>query len=222
MNIAIVDDHQLFRKSLALLVNSFEGISVNFQAENGKDFLKKLESNPVDLVLLDIQMPEMDGFETCKILREKYPDLYIIIIISQLTTKESVHKVMELGAHGFFTKNSNPEQLEEAIKSVRDKGYYFGNELGSILRDALLWEKNANQSTTEFMNPDVSFTSREIDIIKLAAKEYSSREIADELNIAQRTVETHRRHLMEKTESKNIIGVVVYALKYNLVKLNEI
>jgi DNA-binding NarL/FixJ family response regulator len=221
MNIAIVDDHQLFRKSLALLVDSFEGISVAYQAENGREFLEKLASSPVDLVLLDIQMPEMDGFETCKILKEKYPDLYIIII-SQLTTKESVHKVMEMGANGFFTKNSNPEQLEEAIKSVRDKGYYFGNELGSILRDALLWEKNANQSTIEYMSPEVSFTSREIDIIKLAAKEYSSREIADELSIAPRTVETHRRHLMEKTDSKNIIGVVIFALKYNLVKLSEI
>lgn len=221
MNIAIVDDHQLFRKSLALLVNSFDGISVAYQAENGKEFLEKLQTNPIDLVLLDIQMPEMDGFETCKILREKYPNLYIIII-SQLTTKESVHKVMELGAHGFFTKNSNPEQLEETIKSVRDKGYYFGNELGSILREALLWEKNANQSTTEFMEPEINFTAREIDIIKLAAKEMSSKEIADELNIAQRTVETHRRHLIDKTDSKNIIGVVIYALKYNLIKLNEV
>lgn len=220
MNIAIVDDHQLFRKSLALLVNSFEGISVSFQADNGKEFLEKLESNPVDLVLLDIQMPEMDGFETCKILKKQYPDLFIIII-SQLTTKESIHKVMELGAHGFFTKNSDPVQLEEAINSVKNKGYYFGNELGTILREALLWEKKANQST-QFMEDIAALTSREIEIIKLAAKELSSREIAEQLFINPRTVDTHRKHLMEKTNSKNIIGVVVYALKCNLISLDEI
>ncbi|MDK2773059.1 MAG: response regulator transcription factor [Flavobacterium sp.] len=221
MKIAIVDDHQLFRKSLALLVNSFEGIEVAFQAENGEEFLEKLESNPIDLVLLDIQMPKMDGFETCKILRANYPNLHIIII-SQLTTKESIHKVMEMGAHGFFTKNSNPDQLEEAIRSVRDKGYYFGNELGSVLREALLWEKKANESTMSYMEDSAQLTSREIDIIKLAAKELSSKEMADELNIAHRTVEAHRRHIIEKTNSKNIIGVVVYALKCKLITLNDI
>lgn len=220
MRVAIVDDHQLFRKSLAHLVNSFEDIEVVLQAGNGREFLDQINTIPVDLVLLDIQMPEFDGFQTCKVLREEYPDLFILII-SQLTTKESIHKVMEMGAHGFFTKNSDPEQLEQAIRSVKDKGYYFGNELGSVLREALLWEKKANQSTTVFEDT-VQLSAREIEIIKLASRELSSKEIGDTLNIASSTVDTHRKHIIGKTNSKNIVGAVIYALKRNLIQLNEI
>jgi DNA-binding NarL/FixJ family response regulator len=220
MNIAIVDDHQLFRKSLAYLVNSFQDVTVVFQAGNGREFLEQIDAFSIDLVLLDIQMPELDGFQTCKVLREEYPDIFILII-SQLTTKESVHKVMELGAHGFFTKNSDPNQLEQAIRSVKEKGYYFGNELGSVLREALLWEKKANQSTTIYEDT-VQLTSREIEIIKLASRELSSKEIGDMLNIASSTVDTHRKHIISKTNSKNIVGAVIYALKRNLIQLNEI
>lgn len=220
MRVAIVDDHQLFRKSLAHLVNTFQDVDVVQQAENGKDFFENLKKNTVDLVLLDIQMPEMDGFETCKRLKALYPEVYILII-SQLTTKESVHKVMEIGAHGFFTKNSNPIQLEEAINGIKNNGYYFGNELGSVLREALLWEKSTNLNT-QFMSDSAALTSREIEIIKYVARGLSSNEIAGFLNINTRTVETHRKHLMEKTNSKNIIGVIIYALKCNLISLHEL
>ncbi|MCO6175354.1 response regulator transcription factor [Flavobacterium sp. NRK F10] len=220
MRIAIVDDHQLFRKSLAHLVDSFQDVDVVLQAGNGKEFLEQIDSVPIDLVLLDIQMPELDGFQTCKVLREEYPDMFILII-SQLTTKESVHKVMELGAHGFFTKNSDPNQLEQAINSIKEKGYYFGNELGTVLREALLWEKKANQSTTHYEDA-IQLTSREIEIIKLASRELSSKEMGKILNIASTTVDTHRKHIIGKTNSKNIVGAVIYALKRNLIQLDDI
>lgn len=220
MRIAIVDDHQLFRKSLAYLVDSFQDVDVVLQAGNGKEFLEQIDSVPIDLVLLDIQMPELDGFQTCKVLREEYPDMFILII-SQLTTKESVHKVMELGAHGFFTKNSDPNQLEQAINSIKEKGYYFGNELGTVLREALLWEKKANQSTTHYEDA-IQLTSREIEIIKLASRELSSKEMGKILNIASTTVDTHRKHIIGKTNSKNIVGAVIYALKRNLIQLDDI
>ncbi|AWM14158.1 hypothetical protein DI487_10070 [Flavobacterium sediminis] len=220
MRIAIVDDHQLFRKSLAYLVDSFQDVDVVLQAGNGKEFLEQIDSVPIDLVLLDIQMPELDGFQTCKVLRKEYPDMFILII-SQLTTKESVHKVMELGAHGFFTKNSDPNQLEQAINSIKEKGYYFGNELGTVLREALLWEKKANQSTTHYEDA-IQLTSREIEIIKLASRELSSKEMGKILNIASTTVDTHRKHIIGKTNSKNIVGAVIYALKRNLIQLDDI
>jgi len=179
----IIDDHVVVRSGIKGLLAELYQPSITEEAHDGESALACLKHNFYDLVLLDIQMPKMDGFETCKILKANYPNLHIIII-SQLTTKESIHKVMEIGAHGFFTKNSNPDQLEEAIRSVRDKGYYFGNELGSVLREALLWEKKANESTMSYMEDSAQLTSREIDIIKLAAKELSSKEMADELNIA--------------------------------------
>lgn len=223
MKVAIVDDHQLFRKSLAHLLNSFDEIDVVFQANNGKEFLSNIDEYEIDLVLLDIQMPEMDGFQTCRVLRDKYPAIYVLII-SQLTTKESIHRVMELGAHGFFTKNSDPDQLQKAIISIKENGYYFGNELGSVIREVILWEKkNIPSIYDSFAEIDEnSLTTREIEIIKLVSNGKSSKEISEILNINVRTVETHRKHIMEKTNSKNFIGVVIFALKYQLIALEEI
>lgn len=218
LRIAIVDDHQLFRKSLSLLISTFEGIHVAFEANNGKEFIEKLEDTPIDLVLLDIQMPEMDGYETCKILHELHPDIKILIV-SQLTTKESIHKIMDLGAHGYFTKNSNPDQLEFAIKSLSDKGFYFGMELGEVLREAILWEKKASKKV---IDSTVFLSKRELEIISMASQELSSAEIADKLCINIRTVETHRKRVMEKTHAKNFIGVVLFALKHNYILLDDL
>jgi DNA-binding NarL/FixJ family response regulator len=217
IKIALVDDHKLFRKSLSLLMNSFNGISVVFDSADGYNFLQYLEETDIDVLLLDIEMPILNGFEVC--LKAKLIDPKLkIIILSQLTSKEAVHKVMEIGANGYFTKNSSPEMLEEAINNVMDKDYYFDISLSSVIREALLWNK---KRTSTIETDKVSLTSREIEIVQLATREKCSKEIADSLNISTRTVEKHRKHIMEKTQSKNFIGVVLYALRNNLIKLDE-
>jgi two-component system response regulator DegU len=218
IRIAIVDDHQLFRKSLSLLISTFDSIHVAIEASNGKEFINALEETTVDLVLLDIQMPELDGYETCKILHELHPNIKILIV-SQLTTKESIHKIMDLGAHGYFTKNSNPDQLEFAIKSLSDKGFYFGMELGEVLREAILWEKKAPKKA---IDSTVFLSKRELEIIAMASHELNSAEIADRLCINIRTVETHRKRAMEKTHAKNFIGVILFALKHNYILLDDL
>lgn len=218
IRIAIVDDHQLFRKSLSLLISTFDSIHVAIEASNGKEFINALEETTVDLVLLDIQMPELDGYETCKILHESHPNIKILIV-SQLTTKESIHKIMDLGAHGYFTKNSNPDQLEFAIKSLSDKGFYFGMELGEVLREAILWEKKAPKKA---IDSTVFLSKRELEIIAMASHELNSAEIADRLCINIRTVETHRKRAMEKTHAKNFIGVILFALKHNYILLDDL
>lgn len=213
-----MDDHQLFRKSLALMINSFQDTKVVIEASNGRIFLELLEDNPIDLVLLDIQMPEMNGFETCRTLQQYYPEIKILVV-SQLTTKESIHKIMELGADGYFTKNSDPEQLEHAINTLHENGFYFGTELGKVLREAILWEKKKPTKPVEVI---ASLTGREIDIIRMAAQEMSSGEIADRLSINIRTVDTHRKRIMEKTNTKNFIGVVLYALRHEFITMEEL
>ncbi|WP_396196199.1 response regulator [Flavobacterium sp.] len=217
IKIALVDDHKLFRKSLSLLINSFNGISVVFDSADGYNFLQYIEETDIDVLFLDIEMPILNGFEVCSKAKLIDPKLKIIIL-SQLTSKEAVHKVMEIGANGYFTKNSSPEMLEEAINNVMDKDYYFDISLSSVIREALLWNK---KRTSTIETDKVSLTSREIEIVQLATREKCSKEIADSLNISTRTVEKHRKHIMEKTQSKNFIGVILYALKHNLIKLDE-
>ncbi|UPQ78285.1 response regulator transcription factor [Flavobacterium azooxidireducens] len=220
IRIALVDDHQLFRKSLSLLIATFDEVEVVFDTDDGLKLLEKLiNGEKIDVVLLDIQMPIMDGFEICTRLKKDYSDVKILIV-SQLTTKEAVHKIMDCGANGFFTKNSPPELLEQAIKGIINKDYYFDMELAAVVREAILWEKKV-QSNFNFTQK-INLTGREVEIILMACKELSSIEIGDKLCISTRTVEKHRKRIMEKTESKNFIGVVLYALKVNAIYLEDI
>lgn len=218
IRVGIVDDHLLFRRSMSLLIDSFKNIKTVLVAENGKVCLEKIIDNPVDVVLLDIQMPVMNGYETCEKILKLYPDVKILIV-SQLSTKESFHKVIELGAHGYFTKNSDPEQLENAIKSINDKGFYFGSELSLVLKEAMLWDKDDTENFEKEINV---FSDRELQIIKMICKEKTSKEIAELLFINVRTVDSHRKNIMGKSNNKNFVGVILYALKNNLIEIEEI
>jgi len=219
IKVALVDDHQLFRKSLSMLISSYDDMEVVYDTHDGMAFLDKIGTNPIDVVLLDIQMPLIDGFEICKRLRTANADIKILII-SQLTSREAIHQIMECGANGFFTKNSDPELLESAIKAVFINDYYFDMELASVIREAILWEKNSSIGAAR--SEKVTLTAREIEIVKLACKEMSSIEIGDKLCISDRTVEKHRKRIMEKTGCRNFIGVVLFALKNNAIRLEDI
>lgn len=219
ITIALIDDHQLFRKSLVLLLNTFESIAVEFESDDGHLLLEFLKEHRVDIVLLDLQMPKIDGFGLCEQLKNNFPDVKVLIV-SQLTTKESIHRVMELGANGFFSKNSPPEQLELAIQSVIDKDIYFDLELSCVIREAILWEKSKQNQLETGLKPN--FSPREIDVLKLSCKEFSSKEIGVKLFISTRTVEKHRNRIMERSNSKNLIGSIIYALKHNYLSLEDI
>lgn len=216
--VALVDDHQLFRKSLSLLLESFEGVTVVYETDNGLLFLKYLEECKIDVLFLDLEMPLMHGFNVCKQAKLIDPSLKVIIL-SQLNSKEAVHQVMEIGANGYFTKNSSPEMLENAIQNVMGRDYYFDMALSSVISEAMLW-KNRQPMFSETQS--AYLTPKEIEIIKLATQEKCSKEIADVLNISPRTVEKHRNHIMEKTRSKNFIGVILYALKNKIIELEKI
>lgn len=181
-------------------------------------FLEYVKAKNIDVVLLDIQMPMLNGFEVCKQLKIINSEIKILII-SQLTSKEVIHHVMECGADGFCSKNSSSEHLEIAIRKIMEHDYYFDNELGSVIRDAILWDKNEGQSY--YFTKSISLTEREIDIIKMACAEYSSKEIANKLFISTRTVENHRKRIMEKTQAKNFIGVILYTLKINAINIED-
>ena len=215
LKIAITDDHTLFRKSLSLLVGSFENMQVVVEASDGKELLEELETVAVDILLLDLQMPGMDGFETSLRINEQYPDIKVLIL-TLLNEEDAIKKVMETGVHGYFTKNTDPSELENAILKLNDGGFYFEKSLTSVIQH-ILEDSTATSKPKELL----IFSDREMDIVRLTLKEYSGTQIAYELNISPKTVEKHKRNLMEKTGSKNFIGVITYALLHDFISLSK-
>lgn len=216
LRIAVADDHVLFRKSLKLLITSFGNMEVVAGASNGKELLEILETVSVDILLLDLQMPEMDGFETCRKVNELYPDIKILVLTLR-DDAETIREVVELGVQGYFTKNTDPSELENAILKLSDDGFYFEKSLTSIIQH-ILDDPSPELKTEE----SVTFSEREMEIVCLTLKEHSGSEIAVKLNISPKTVEKHKRNLMERIESKNFIGVITYALLHGFLYLDEI
>lgn len=218
IKIGIVDENRLFRKSIETLLNSFGNMQVIFDTNDGKDLLEKLNIASIDVLLIDIQLQKTDGIALCQSLRLRFPTTRIFII-SQANSKEIILKMIEIGMDGFFSKNSEPVQLKDAISATGSRSFHYDSDLEALINESLLWEKrNQNKLQSSF----ISITNREMDVIKLACQEYNSSEIADILNINVRTVETHRKRLIEKTKTKNFIGVVLYALKNRLLLLEGI
>jgi DNA-binding NarL/FixJ family response regulator len=219
IRIALVDDHQLFRKSLTSLLNSSDDFEIIYDTDDGLHFIEYVKAVNIDVVLLDIQMPILSGFEVCKQLKMMNPEIKILII-SQLTSKEVIHYVMECAADGFCSKNSSPEHLEIAIRKIMEHDYYFDNELGSVIRDAILWDKNSNLYFD--FSKSVTFTKREVEIIKMVCREMSTKQIANSLFISSRTFDNHKKNIMNKTQTKNFVGVILFALKINVISLEDL
>src|SRR5690606_17584049 len=209
IRVGITDDHVLFRKGLNLLVSNFQNIKVVLEASNGKELIEKLKHDSIDILLLDLQMPEMDGFETCMKIRELYPNIKILVL-TFLNETDTVRKIMQMDAQGYFTKNTSPGELENAIRKLDKNGFYFEKNLASIIEE-ISDEKDIT----------ISFTERELEIINLTLNECIGNEIAERLFISPRNVEVHKRNLMEKTGSKNFMGVVAYALLHKFISLNN-
>ena len=219
IQVALADDHLLFRKSMKMLIDSFEGMSLVLEASNGRDLLMNLSQYEVDVVLLDVQMPEMDGKTTCQILRQNHPDIKVLIL-SQLESRELIIQMMELGAHGFFTKNSEPHLIQHAIKSLDDNGFYFDQQLTNVLKGAVEWEKKNRNSISD---PEkVEFSDREQEIMLGVCREKSMLELSEEFEVSPRTIESHKQRMMNKVGARNFIGVIVYAVKNDLIDLSEV
>jgi DNA-binding NarL/FixJ family response regulator len=211
IKVFLVDDHKLFRNGLSLLLEGEKDINVSGEAENGQHFCEAIEKDLPDVVLMDIEMPVMDGFETTKTACERYPELKVIAL-TMFGEEQYYLKMIEAGAKGFILKNSDIEEVIKAIKTVYDGGTYFSQE---ILYNMVKNIKEVRKET----GPPVHLSGREQEILDLICKGFSNTEIASELNISKRTVEKHRSNILAKTQTYNTASLVMFAVENKLINL---
>ena len=211
MKILLVDDHNLFRNGLKMLLDTLPGYEVTGEASNGKEFLELIALDDFDIVFLDIEMPEINGIEAAKKAFELKPDLKIITL-SMYGDEEYYDQVVDVGAKGFLLKNTNIEEVKTAIDTVMKGGNYFSQELmQSLLRNY--------KSVRETKEPEAELSDREIEILLLICSGLSNQEIGDQLFISKRTVEKHRANILSKTNCKNTAGLVMYAIRNQMIEM---
>ena len=208
--VAIVDDQKLFRGGLKMILSEPEDIQVVFEAGHGKQLLERIAFEAVDVVILDVEMPILDGVETLAVLTEKYPDTAVIMLTIH-DTPRLINQLMQAGASGFLIKDENAEVVIQAVRHVAGGGIFFRDYVSR----ALLQGGRPQRRPAGAFGPRIS--ERELEILTLICQEYTSKEIAEKLFISRRTVEGHRRSLQEKTGSKNLVGLVLYAVKNGIV-----
>ena len=209
--VIIVDDHTLFRNGLRILLNTLDDYQVVAEAANGKQFIELLEKDVPDLVLLDINMPVMDGIEAATIAQKLYPDIKIITL-SMYGEEDYYYKMVNAGVKGFVLKNSDIKEVKNALDVVYEGGSFFSSELLQNLVASL-------KSSSRSKEVHAELSEREMEILILICQGLSNQEIGDKLFISKRTVDKHRANILEKSESKNTAQLVVYAIKNKLVEL---
>ncbi len=207
--IALVDDHVLLRNGLASLMHTFEGYTVLFQADNGKDLIEQLKTQPApDIVLLDITMPEMNGYETAAWLRKNKPSVKILVL-SMMDNESAVITMLKEGARGYILKDSKPAVFKQALDSIRDTGFFM-NELVSNKMFNYITHK---EKTGDELIPTPSFSDKEIQFMQLACSDLAYKEIAAAMNLSTRTVEGYRDDLLKKLNVESRVGIVLFAIK---------
>ncbi|MBK9509364.1 MAG: response regulator transcription factor [Cytophagaceae bacterium] len=212
--IALADDHLLIRNALVELINRFPGFKVIFDTSNGKEFIDGIQSfGPPDIALIDINMPVMDGFETTEYLARQFPDIKCVAL-SVEDNEESIIKMLRLGAKGYLLKDTDTSQFILALSEIRDKGYYHSDLVSNTLLKSL-------HKPAEVKNKIQSqFQAREEEFIKLACTEMTYKEIADQMCLSPRTIDGYRESLFLKLEVKSRVGLVLFAIKNNLVNIH--
>ena len=213
IKVIITDDHVLYRAGVKTALSSKKDIKIVAEADNGMHLLNMLKIIPVDVILLDIQMPIMDGITVLPQIKKLYPNVRIIML-TMMDDHSMITKLMEIGANSYLTKTSDSEIIYEAIKTCFEQEYYFN----ALTNKALLTNlKQRNETTPQrLMQQEANLNEKEILILKLMCEEKSTKEIADLVELSPRTVEAIRDKLKVKTGAKSTAGLIMYAVKNNL------
>lgn len=213
INLAIADDHKIFRNGLKATLEDCADFNLIIEASNGKELIGQLATRTPDVILMDIKMPEMDGMQTTAHIHQNFKDIKVLAL-SMHNEDKYIVDMMKAGASGYLLKNAEPEEIIEAIATVYNKGFYFNEHLSVTLIKQLVGPGQADSG-----QQSIELNDREIEVLKLVCQEYSNQEIADKIFLSVRTVEGYRARLFEKTGSKNLVGLVIFAIKRGIISV---
>jgi two-component system invasion response regulator UvrY len=213
IQVAIIDDHTLLRTALARLVNGFEGYTVLLEADNGKDLRNRIMQHQVpDIVLLDVNMPEMDGFETTQWLHKHYPHIRVLVL-SMLSDEKTIIKMFRLGAKGYLLKNTDHEELKKALDSVMDKNVYLSEYVSNKLVSGLHKDADREEGKPVLLN------DKEKEFLRWTCTELSYKEIAEKMYLSPRTIDDYRQSLFNKLKVHSRVGLVMSSIKNGITEV---
>ncbi|HEY0273143.1 MAG TPA: response regulator transcription factor [Chitinophaga sp.] len=211
IRVALVDDHQLFREGLAELIRGFQHYEVMMEAENGQDFIARLQGRSApDIVLLDINMKGMDGYDTAAWLREHCPETRVLAL-SMYENEQAVIRMLRLGVKGYVLKDIKKQELQQALTSLVQKGYYYTELVTGKLIHAINHLDDLQPSTS--LGALAALNPRELEFLKLVCSELTYKDIAARMNVSVHTVDGYRDALFEKLQVKSRVGLVLYAIR---------
>ena len=209
IKVIIADDHPVFRNGLENILKHVKTIGQIKQAGNGREVIDMLENGLAEIVFMDINMPVMDGITATRTIKKQFPFVKVIAL-SMHDDREHIKEMFTAGAVGYLLKNTTKEEVEDAIKTVMNGESFYTKEVSDVLLKNILSTQPKNHTITD------PLSDREIEVLRLICKQFSTKEIAEQLFISERTVENHRIKLLQKTGSKNIAGLVFYAIENRL------
>ena len=210
IDICIVDDHNLFRKAMVRLLKTFRRVGQVWEAQHGKELVQLLGTHRPDVILLDLEMPIMNGVETAEYIIPKFPDVKIIVLTQHDSEKFMLH-MLEMGVHSFLLKNANPAELERAIVSVYEKDFYHNDLISSIMRKCI-----SMKSEKPLFSKMAELSEREKEIFGLICEEHSLKEISIKLHISEKTIHSHKAHIQRKLGVKSTVGMIKFAYENGL------
>ncbi len=208
IKIVIADDHQMFIDGIKVLLEQEPTLSVVGEALNGKELLELLEKQTADIILMDINMPILDGIEATKIIRKKYPTIKVLML-TMYNTKQYITGMIAGGANGYILKNTGKEELMKAIEALQQDKTYYCQEV-----TARVMESFRKKDTHTEANPEL--TQREKEVLILLSEEFTASEVGDKLNISHYTVEAHRKNMLSKFNVRTTVGLVKFAIERGL------
>jgi len=211
IRLALADDHTLFRQGLSALLSDYEELKVVIEVPNGLELIQSLKSKPVDVAIVDYEMPEMDGLETTRQIRLKHPETKIISLTMH-NSEDLILQLLDKGTNGFLLKDFDSEKVVDAIYAVLENDYYFNDHIAKEMLHHVMKKRKLKPRFGVS-----ALSDKEIQIIRLICEEKTNKEISEILNLSPRTIEGSRARIIHKINVKNTAGIVLYAIKNNII-----